>query len=90
MSSVEAPERWNGLPELVLVLGKTGAGKSTFIRAATGLDVEIGDSLKSCKTHKIAPSQGRVSTDALGRYRKGTDLSCHGLAHVSDRHAGLR
>ena len=37
------------LPELVLVLGKTGAGKSTFIKKATGLDVEIGDGLLSCK-----------------------------------------
>ena len=36
------------LPQVVLVLGKTGVGKSTFIRAATDLDVEIGDSLSSC------------------------------------------
>ena len=35
-------------PELVLVLGKTGVGKSTFIKKATGLDVEIGDGLLSC------------------------------------------
>ena len=36
------------LPELVLVLGKTGVGKSTFIKAATGLAVEVGHSIKSC------------------------------------------
>lgn len=38
------------LPELVLVLGKTGVGKSTFIKKATGLDVEIGDGLLSCNS----------------------------------------
>ena len=36
-------------PSLVLVLGKTGVGKSTFIKAATGLDIEIGNSLNSCE-----------------------------------------
>jgi len=36
------------MPQVVLILGKTGVGKSTFIQAATGLDVEIGDSLNSC------------------------------------------
>lgn len=32
-------------PEVVLVLGKTGVGKSTFIKAATGLDVKVEDGL---------------------------------------------
>ena len=33
-------ERGRPVPSMVLVLGKTGVGKSTFIEAATGLDVE--------------------------------------------------
>ncbi|KAL9598455.1 MAG: hypothetical protein Q9219_004491 [cf. Caloplaca sp. 3 TL-2023] len=37
-------------PEVVLILGKTGVGKSTFIKAATGLDISTGDSLDSCTT----------------------------------------
>ena len=36
-------------PEVVLILGKTGVGRAAFIQAATGLDVKIGNSLKSCK-----------------------------------------
>lgn len=36
------------IPSMILVLGKTGVGKSTFIKAATGLDVETGDGLISC------------------------------------------
>ena len=46
------------LLELVLVLGKTGVGKSTFIKKATGLDVEIGDGLLSCNS--FTPGLGRV------------------------------
>ena len=42
-------------PELVLVLGKTGVGKSTFIKSATGLDVEIGDGLLSCMYEYLPP-----------------------------------
>ena len=37
------------MPTLVLVLGKIGVGKSTFVKTATGLDsVEIGQSLEPC------------------------------------------
>lgn len=32
---------------VVVVMGPTGAGKSRFIREATGEDVEVGDSLQS-------------------------------------------
>lgn len=32
---------------VVVVMGPTGAGKSRFITEATGLDVEVGDSLHS-------------------------------------------
>lgn len=35
-------------PAVVLVLGKAGVGKSTFIRAATGLEVQVGDNLHAC------------------------------------------
>ncbi|KAL8761938.1 MAG: hypothetical protein Q9184_001988 [Pyrenodesmia sp. 2 TL-2023] len=38
----------NPSPSIVLVMGKTGVGKSTFIKAATGLDVSIGHHLDSC------------------------------------------
>ncbi|MCJ1450779.1 hypothetical protein MMC28_001113 [Mycoblastus sanguinarius] len=41
-------ENSKAFPKVVLVLGKTGVGKSTFIKTATGLDVETGDTLHSC------------------------------------------
>jgi len=34
---------------IVAVMGVTGAGKSTFVANVTGQDVEIGDTLDSCK-----------------------------------------
>ena len=34
---------------LIAVMGMTGAGKTTFISKITGLDMEIGHGLKSCK-----------------------------------------
>jgi ABC-type uncharacterized transport system ATPase component len=33
----------------VVVLGVTGAGKSTFVSLCSGQQAEIGDSLESCK-----------------------------------------
>ena len=33
------------VPSVVLVLGKIGVGKSELIKAATGLDVKVGDGL---------------------------------------------
>lgn len=33
---------------IIAVMGPTGAGKSSFIKAATGVDVQIGESLSSC------------------------------------------
>ena len=41
------------LSELIIVLGKTGVGKSTFIRAATGLDVKVGESIMSCNFQNL-------------------------------------
>ncbi|KAL8653077.1 MAG: hypothetical protein Q9226_003997 [Calogaya cf. arnoldii] len=35
-------------PSIVLVMGKTGVGKSTFVKAATGLDITTGHHLDSC------------------------------------------
>ncbi|KAL9617514.1 MAG: hypothetical protein Q9204_008479, partial [Flavoplaca sp. TL-2023a] len=35
-------------PSIILIMGKTGVGKSTFIKAATGLDVLTGHHLDSC------------------------------------------
>jgi ABC-type hemin transport system ATPase subunit len=34
---------------VVVVMGPTGAGKSRFIREATGEYVAVGDTLESCK-----------------------------------------
>ena len=37
----------------IAVMGVTGAGKSTFIRTASGLDeVDVGHDLKSCRCQK--------------------------------------
>ena len=35
--------------QIILVMGVTGVGKSTFIKHATGLDVEVGQGLSSCE-----------------------------------------
>ena len=35
--------------QVILVMGVTGVGKSTFIRHATGLDVKVGHGQSSCK-----------------------------------------
>ncbi len=48
MTAHNVIEKDKPFPALVLVLGKTGVGKSTFIKTATGLDVEIGNGLISC------------------------------------------
>jgi predicted GTPase len=34
----------------IAVMGVTGAGKSSFIKTATGMDVEIGHTFMSCET----------------------------------------
>lgn len=39
-------------PIIVAVFGKTGTGKSSFIKAVTGKALEIGHGLESCKTTK--------------------------------------
>lgn len=39
-------------PIIVATFGKTGTGKSSFIKAVTGKALEIGHSLESCKTTK--------------------------------------
>lgn len=39
---------------IIAVMGTTGVGKSTFIKYATGGDVQIGDKLTACKVpHNI-------------------------------------
>jgi ABC-type transport system involved in cytochrome bd biosynthesis fused ATPase/permease subunit len=35
----------------IAVMGVTGAGKSSFIKTATGMDVEIGHTFMSCETY---------------------------------------
>ena len=60
-------------PQVVLVLGKTGVGKSTFIKAATSLDVEVGDSLADCKrktwTHHVQDIDGTDDKQVPARFR---------------------
>jgi hypothetical protein len=54
---------------MIAVLGQTGAGKPSFIRAATDdEDLEIGHGLDSCKIHQ--PGQGFEITNA--QYRRCT------------------
>lgn len=36
-------------PQIILVMGITGVGKSTFIKYATGSDVKVGEGLSSCE-----------------------------------------
>ena len=48
MSPHNGVQNNNSSPVVALVLGKAGAGKSSFIKAATGLDVAIGNYLQSC------------------------------------------
>ena len=48
-SKGRAPE-----PEAILVLGCAGAGKSSFIAAATGADIPIGHGPETCKLHSLS------------------------------------
>jgi len=38
-------------PILVAVFGKTGTGKTSFIKSVTGWDLKIGHGLESCKLY---------------------------------------
>ncbi len=38
-------------PIVIAVFGKTGAGKTSFIKSVTGMDLEVGHDLESCKPH---------------------------------------
>ncbi|KAH8807170.1 P-loop containing nucleoside triphosphate hydrolase protein [Xylogone sp. PMI_703] len=42
---------------LIAVMGMTGAGKTSFIKDITGLDMEVGHSLQSCKDIQIATTE---------------------------------
>ena len=74
-------------PQVVLVLGKTGVGKSTFIKAATGLDVKIGNALDTCEYS--SSENGYSQTLTASRHTRSADLPCPGLDHLFDRHARL-
>ena len=79
------------LPEVIIVLGKTGVGKSNFIRAATGLNVEVGDSIKSCiSTISLYEEWLLQFTNMVERYRGGANLSYPRLTNVLGRHAWIR
>jgi flagellar biosynthesis GTPase FlhF len=43
------PPRFTDRSILIAVMGMTGAGKTTFISKTTGLDMEIGHGLRSCR-----------------------------------------
>jgi adenylate kinase len=47
-------------PQVILVMGVTGVGKSTFIEYATGCKVGIGHGQSSCKfsSHQIMDKGG--------------------------------
>lgn len=45
--------QWTSADKVIAVLGPTGAGKSYFVRAATGDNsVEAGDTLTSGQSHR--------------------------------------
>lgn len=44
-----APETTTQRRLAILVMGLTGSGKSTFIRAASGQDVAVGHGAESCR-----------------------------------------
>lgn len=46
---------------IILVMGVTGVGKSTFIQYATGEKVVIGDGLEACKSLISMDSCSRLS-----------------------------
>ena len=74
-------------PQVVLVLGKTGVGKSTFIKAATGLDVKIGNALDTCKYWSREHGYGQTLTAV--RHTRSADIPRPGLDDLPDRYAGL-
>ena len=51
-------------PHVILVMGVTGVGKSTFIKAATGCSVEVGEGLKSCRLNTEGKLLLRLMIDA--------------------------
>ena len=55
-----------GAKYAILLMGATGAGKSSFIAAATGLRVRIGHSLDPC----LSPSQMSNFQANFERYQR--------------------
>ncbi|KAK5652246.1 hypothetical protein OQA88_10743 [Cercophora sp. LCS_1] len=53
----------------VLLLGPTGSGKSAFIKKATGLDIEVGDGIRPCKSYSL------FIINALSLTQSGTQTS---------------
>lgn len=51
MAHVREQDDDDSIPAFVLVLGRTGVAKSTFFKAVTGLDVQIGDNIHSCEVY---------------------------------------
>jgi len=43
----------NKPPIVIAVFGQTGTGKTSFIKAVTGRDLQVGHSLTSCETHRL-------------------------------------
>lgn len=67
----------------ILVLGPTGVGKSSFIRATTGCDVPVGHSIDSCEANKYsiwkAPPANLVSGTTECKAYIATD---HGVEYT--------
>lgn len=49
LPAIQPPPPYQELDPYIAVLGETGVGKTTFISEVTGLDLDIGHDLDSCK-----------------------------------------
>jgi hypothetical protein len=50
-------------PIVIAVFGQTGTGKTSFIKAVTGKDLQIGHSLTSCENHHLDLEQRHSEAD---------------------------
>lgn len=68
----------------------TGSGKSTFIKMASGMDVNVGHDLKSCKS--LETMTIRISELTMSRYTvpRAFYLSTQRRFHHSGRHPRLQ
>jgi hypothetical protein len=71
---------------IIPVMGITGAGKSTFIKQVSGLDVEVGHSLQSCKSFLCLHLHLRTCILTIARNHVGTsDITIYSYPHESGK-----